>query len=439
MTELAIAGTPIPGLLLLSLPVHSDTRGWFKENWQREKMVALGLPDFHPVQNNVAYNEAAGTTRGIHAEPWDKLVSVATGRIFGAWVDLRAGDSFGTVFSAELGPGDAVFIPHGVGNAYQTLEERTAYIYLVNDHWSPQARYTFLNLADGTAAIDWPIPLDRAEISEKDRAHPRLADVSPMPPRRTLVLGAGGMLGRALVAALPDADAWTREDFDVTDVDAWSAVSWRDYDVIINASAYTKVDEAETPQGRRDAWRINVHAVVELAKIAARHDITVVQISSDYVFDGEETEHPTDERFSPLGVYGQTKAAGDAVISTVPRHYVVRTSWMIGDGPHFVATMQRLARDGVDPEVVDDQVGRLTHADDLAAGIVDLIRDARPYGTYNITSGGPPRSWYEIAREAFAEVGHDPDRVSPTSTEAYGAGKALAPRPRSSTLVQSDR
>ena len=83
------------GLLVISLDVRSDNRGWFKENWQREKMVALGLPDFAPVQNNVSFNNRVGAARGIHAEPWDKLVSLATGRIFGAWVDLRAGDAFG--------------------------------------------------------------------------------------------------------------------------------------------------------------------------------------------------------------------------------------------------------------------------------------------------------------------------------------------------------
>lgn len=434
MRHLTLSTTTIPGLLVLELPVHGDNRGWFKENWQREKMVGLGLPDFGPVQNNVSYNEAVGTTRGIHAEPWDKLVSVATGRIFGAWVDLREGESFGTVFTTEVGPGRAVFVPQGVGNAYQTLEERTAYTYLVNDHWSPDASYTFLNLADETAGIAWPVPLDRAELSDKDRAHPRLAEVSPVPPRRTLVLGANGQLGRALRELLPDADAWGREDFDVADPAAYERVDWRRYDTIVNASAYTRVDEAETPQGRRDAWRVNVHGVVELAKVAIRHGLTLVQVSSDYVFDGERESHPVDETFSPLGVYGQTKAAGDAVVQTVPRHYVVRTSWVVGDGPNFVATMRRLAENGVDPAVVDDQVGLLTHTSDLAREIVDLVRERRPYGTYHVTSGGEPRSWFEIARDVFAQAGHDPARVTPTSTEEYGRGKQLAPRPRFSTL-----
>ena len=198
--SLSVETTPIPGFLRIDLTVHGDNRGWFKENWQREKMVALGLPDFGPVQNNISFNDETGVTRGIHAEPWDKFVSVATGRVFGAWVDLREGPSFGTVYTTEIDPSVAVYVPRGVGNAYQTLEPNTAYTYLVNDHWSPSARYTSLNLADETAAVPWPIPLERAILSDKDRAHPRMAQVTPFPAadapgRRVLVTGALGQLG----------------------------------------------------------------------------------------------------------------------------------------------------------------------------------------------------------------------------------------------------
>jgi len=177
---LAARATPIPGLTVVDIPVHGDNRGWFKENWQREKLLVLGLPDLGPVQNNISFNRNAGTTRGIHAEPWDKFISVATGRVFGAWVDLRAGDGFGTVFTAEIDPATAILVPRGVGNAFQTLEPDTAYTYLVNDHWTPDAEYTFLNLADETVAVQWPIPLQDAELSDKDRQHPRLADVTPI-------------------------------------------------------------------------------------------------------------------------------------------------------------------------------------------------------------------------------------------------------------------
>ena len=432
--------TAIPGLVLWELPVHGDSRGWFKENWQREKMVAAGLPDFGPVQNNIAFNDAVGTTRGIHAEPWDKWISVASGRVFGAWVDLREGPTFGAVFTAELDPSRAIFVPRGVGNAYQTLEPDTSYAYLVNDHWSPEAAYTFLNLADETVAIPWPIPLDAAELSDKDRAHPRLTAVTPVPPRMTLVLGANGQLGRALRAELgdvPHVEYATREDLDLTSPGLASARHWRNYDTIINAAAYTAVDLAETPEGRVDAWAANVTAVTDLARVATDNGITLVHVSSDYVFDGtRDRPYREDDPVSPLGVYGQTKAAGDAIVTTVPRHYIVRTSWVVGEGGNFVETMRSLAERGVDPRVVDDQTGRLTFTDELARGILHLLRTHADYGIYNLTGGGAPMSWAQIAQEVFSLTGHDPARITPVTTSEYFAEAAgpVAPRPRSSVL-----
>lgn len=435
---LAIRETTIPGMVLVDLPVHGDNRGWFKENWQREKMVALGLPDFGPVQNNVSFNDKAGATRGIHAEPWDKYVSVATGRIFGAWVDLREGDSFGTVFTAELGPDTAIFVPRGVGNSYQTLEDNTAYVYLVNDHWSAaaQSEYTFLNLEDETAAIAWPIPLDEAERSAKDLAHPRLADVAPMKPLRTLVIGANGQLGRALQQALPMADFADRSRIDLFNESTLDEVRWSEYDTVINAAAYTAVDTAETAEGRRDCWDANVTGVARLAAHAAKHRLTLVHVSSDYVFDGSASgAYLESADIAPLGVYGQSKAAGDAVVSTVPAHYIVRTSWVIGDGNNFVRTMASLAERGIAPSVVDDQFGRLSFTEDIAAGIVHLLRSRPAYGVYNLTNEGAAMSWADIAREVYSGTGHDATKVSGTSTASYFEGKEAAPRPLNSMLA----
>jgi len=444
MTEfgkpLSFTATAIPGLLLAELPVHGDSRGWFKENWQREKMVAAGLPDFAPVQNNISFNDAVGTTRGIHAEPWDKWVSVATGRIFGAWVDLREGPSFGTVFTAEIDPSRAIFVPRGVGNAYQTLEADTAYAYLVNDHWSPNAEYSFLNLADETAAIEWPIPLSDVEISAKDLAHPRLADVTPIPPKKILVIGAGGQLGLALRDIYGDAahiEYATRADLDLTAPDLGSSRRWYDYDTIINAAAYTAVDLAETPQGRVDAWAANVTGVAALARIATEHNITMVHVSSDYVFDGtKEGAYTEDDPVCPLSVYGQTKAAGDAIVATVPRHYIVRTSWVIGEGKNFVRTMVELADKGVDPNVVNDQTGRLTFTRDIAEGIQHLVHSKAKYGIYNLTGTGEPMTWADIARSIYESIGADGKRVSGVTTEKYfsAASTAIAHRPSNSTL-----
>jgi dTDP-4-dehydrorhamnose 3,5-epimerase len=438
--KLAVTETGIPGLIVIDLPVHGDSRGWFKENWQREKMAALGLPDFGPVQNNVSFNDAVGTTRGIHAEPWDKYVSIATGKIFGAWVDLREGATFGRVFTTELDPSRAIFVPRGVGNSYQTLEPDTAYTYLVNDHWSPTASYTFLNLADETASISWPIPLDEVEISEKDKKHPRLADVTPMSPSRVLVLGANGQVGRALREEFGESshiEYATRADLDLTDADLESARRWRDYDTIINAAAYTQVDVAETPEGRAEAWAANVSALSRLTAVAAGNGITLVHVSSDYVFDGTKVgEYSELDPISPLGVYGQTKAAGDAIVSAVPRHYILRTSWVIGEGKNFVRTMASLARRGIDPKVVDDQSGRLTFTATIAAAVRHLL-DTRPaYGVYNVTDGGEPATWFDIARLVYRITGHDPQRVTPVSTAEYFAGAAgpIAPRPANSAL-----
>ena len=434
--QLSIQETSIPGLLVVDLPVHGDSRGWFKENWQREKMVAAGLPDLGPVQNNISFNDEVGTTRGIHAEPWDKFVSVATGKIFGAWVDLREGDSFGAVFTAELDPSKAIFVPRGVANSYQTLEPDTAYVYLVNDHWSPTPEYTFLNLADETAAIKWPIPLENALLSEKDQAHPRLNAVVPMKPKKTLVLGANGQLGLALRKAIPDAHFVTREEFDVTHASSYENFPWKQYTAVINASAFTAVDAAETPEGRTSAWETNVTAVNFLARACAENRITLVHVSSDYVFDGTSgSPYSEDESFNPLGVYGQTKAAGDAVVATVPQHYILRTSWVIGEGNNFVRTMASLAERGIAPSVVNDQIGRLTFTQDLVAAIKHLLATKAPFGTYNLSNEGPATSWADIAARVYELTGHEPERVAGVTTEQYFAGKeGIAPRPMNSRL-----
>jgi dTDP-4-dehydrorhamnose 3,5-epimerase len=171
MKSLKVHKTIIDGLLIIDLPVHEDKRGWFKENFQAQKMRELGLPEFFPVQNNISYNVQKGTTRGLHAEPWDKIISVANGKTFCAWADVRKNSkSYGKVVTTEVGIDKTVFVPNGVANSYQTLEPNTVYSYLVNKHWSPDAKYELYNL--NSFNIKWPIPLEKAIISEKDENHP---------------------------------------------------------------------------------------------------------------------------------------------------------------------------------------------------------------------------------------------------------------------------
>jgi dTDP-4-dehydrorhamnose reductase/dTDP-4-dehydrorhamnose 3,5-epimerase len=433
--ELKATKTPIDGLVVYDLDVRGDSRGWFKENWQREKMTKIGLPDLGPVQNNVSFNEKAGVTRGLHGEPWDKFVTIGTGRVFGAWCDIREGSpTYGKSFTIELDPTKGIYVPRGVANGFQTLEDNTVYMYLVNDHWSPDGQYSFVSVFDESLGINWPIPLDQAELSDKDRNHPKLVDAVPITPKKVLVTGANGQLGRALKVEFPDAEFVGHDDFDITG-DITSARRWRDYSTIINAAAYTAVDTAETSEGRRDAWAANSTAVANLAKVATEFGITLVNVSSDYVFDGSQEIHSEDEAFAPLGVYGQTKAAGDIAVSTVPRHYTIRTSWVIGDGKNFVLTMKSLADRDIKPSVVSDQIGRLTFTKDLASGIKHLLDTQAEYGTYNLSNEGDSSSWADIAKEVYELSGKSRDDVTPVTTKVYYEGKeGIAPRPLQSSL-----
>ncbi len=178
-TEVTAQKTDIPGLLIFTVTAVRDDRGYYQETYQKQKLVAAGMPDsFSVVQTSTSYNRTAGVTRGFHAEPWDKYLTVLKGRVFAAFVDLRQGDSFGKTVTVEVKPETAVYLPKGVGNSFQTLEDDTFYLYSVNAHWSAELydEYCFANLADPAIGIDWPIPLDQAVMSERDRNHPLLTD-----------------------------------------------------------------------------------------------------------------------------------------------------------------------------------------------------------------------------------------------------------------------
>ena len=450
--DLRVTETGIDGLRVLDLAVHGDPRGWFKENWQRAKMTELGIPDLRIVQNNISYNAQRGVTRGIHAEPWDKFISIACGSVFGAWVDLREGSAtYGKVYTTTLDPSRAIYVPRGVGNSFQALEDGTAYTYLVDAHWSAELKgtYTFVNLADPELGIEWPIPLSEATVSEADLHHPMLADVIPMAPRRTLVTGCNGQLGRAVRAlaeergVAKDFDFCDIDIFDMSDPEAYSRYDWDLYGTVINCGAYTAVDRAETPEGRVLAWKANATGPALLARTCAGHGITLVHISSDYVFDGTRELHDEREPLSPISAYGQSKAAGDLAVAGCPRHYVLRSSWVIGDGRNFVRTMRALSDRVADPgdrldhvTVVDDQYGRLTFTRDMAAAIFHLLDADAPYGTYDCTGSGAVRSWAEIACMVFDAANGNGDDVVPVSTAEYYANAqgSIAPRPRHSAL-----
>lgn len=250
------------------------------------------------------------------------------------------------------------------------------------------------------------------------------------------MLGAGGQVGRALAAAMPEATALTRAQCDIArldiarlDIAGGGELDWSRFDVVVNAAAYTDVDGAETRDGRVAAWRSNATGPAALARAAAAHGSTLVHLSSEYVFDGcAAAPYAEDDPVAPLSVYGASKAAGDLAVAGWERHYLIRPTWVVGDGHNFVRTMLGLAARGIEPTVVGDQVGRPTFATDLAAAIVHLLRSAAPFGTYHVTGGGDPASWADVARASYAAAGHGELRITDTSTAAYFADKPQAAR-----------
>jgi len=249
-----------------------------------------------------------------------------------------------------------------------------------------------------------------------------------------LITGANGQLGRALKAQYPDAKSADITELDITNQESVNNFNWSNIDIILNAAAYTNVDGGETPEGRVAAWSVNARAVANLAQVAAQHDSTLVHISTDYVFDGTQTPHTEDELLSPLSVYGQTKAAGDLVVSLVPKHYILRTSWVIGEGKNFVRTMLGLGQKGISPTVVSDQIGRPTFTSELVRAIDHLLTTDAAHGVYNVSNEGEAVSWVALTRSIFTVAGFE-NTVTDVSTAKYYAGKAdIAPRPLNSFL-----
>lgn len=248
------------------------------------------------------------------------------------------------------------------------------------------------------------------------------------------IVGANGQLGKALQAQYPEAQSADIDKLDITDAESVANFDWSKTKVLLNAAAYTNVDGAESAEGRVSAWKVNASAVGNLVRAAQKHDLILVHVSTDYVFDGTKAPHTEDEPLSPLSVYGQSKAAGDIAVSLAPKHYLLRTSWVIGDGPNFVRTMLSLGQKGVAPTVVADQVGRLTFTNELVRAVNHLLTKQAAFGTYNVTGGGEPASWAEITREIFQAAGYNLEVTDTTTAEYYAGKDGITPRPLQSAF-----
>jgi dTDP-4-dehydrorhamnose reductase len=257
---------------------------------------------------------------------------------------------------------------------------------------------------------------------------------------RWLVTGAGGMLGRDLVAALADrgepVSGMDRASLDVTDGAAVAdAIAAARPDVVVNCAAWTAVDDAEASE--EQALAVNAGGAAVLAAACAGSGgsgTRLVQVSTDYVFAGDAGRpYAEDDVPAPRTAYGRTKLAGEReVLSRLPGSgYVVRTAWLYGaHGPNFVKTMIRLSDERPTVDVVDDQRGQPTWTADVARQIIALIGSAARPGVYHATSSGQT-TWCGLAREIFELLGADPSRVRPVPSSAF---PRPAPRPAYSVL-----
>lgn len=241
------------------------------------------------------------------------------------------------------------------------------------------------------------------------------------------------MLGRDLQEVLDGAPvtALGRGELDITDPSAVnSAVSG--HDVVINCAAFTKVDDSESHEP--EAFAINATGAANLARAAAAEGARLIQVSTDYVFDGNATTpYPEDSPRNPVSAYGRTKAEGEklALELNPGRTVIVRTAWLYGaHGPNFARTMLRLATERDSLTVVDDQVGQPTWTRDVALQIKRLIEADVAEGIFHATSSGRT-SWFGFARAIFELAGLDSKRIAPISSADF---VRPAPRPAFSVL-----
>jgi dTDP-4-dehydrorhamnose reductase len=258
-----------------------------------------------------------------------------------------------------------------------------------------------------------------------------------------LVIGSTGQVGSHLREQMPSATFWSRSDADLSRPDLVEpAIRSQSPSVIINAAAYTAVDQAE--QEPDLAWRVNVESVAAIARAAQALDVPFIHLSTDYVFDGQSAQpYRVEGGTRPINVYGRSKLAAElAVTSLCKRFWILRTSWVFSEhGTNFVKTILRIGTERRRLTVVNNQHGRPTYAGDLATLIARLssrVSSHSDFGLYHVC-GGPEVTWYDFANEIFrigAELGlvSDPPELEPVSSAEY---PTFAMRPTNSSLEPS--
>ncbi|MCX6416723.1 MAG: dTDP-4-dehydrorhamnose reductase [Actinobacteria bacterium] len=247
------------------------------------------------------------------------------------------------------------------------------------------------------------------------------------------VLGHAGMLGQDFMSSLAERDVtgFDRAEFDITDLNSVKSVL-TGFDVVINCAAWTAVDDAEEKEPA--ALAINGDGPKNVAVVCKEISAKFVHISTDYVFGGDATSpYSEDALVGPKSAYGRTKLAGEIAIREILPldHYIVRTAWLYGEhGPNFIKTMLNLEKTKDTISVVDDQIGQPTWTKDLVSQIIEMVDREVPSGTYHGTSSGQT-SWFGLTQRIYELIEADPNRVLPTTTEAF---PRPAPRPAYSVL-----
>lgn len=249
---------------------------------------------------------------------------------------------------------------------------------------------------------------------------------------KVLITGANGQLGRELVKRLQGTDfsATDVAEMDITNqTNTLQVITAYGPDVVIHGAAYTNVDGAEEQPDV--AYKINAIGTQNVAAACLKCGAKMVYVSTDYVFDGTLGRAYNEfDQTNPQSIYGKTKLAGEVLAKHILNQlFIVRTSWLYGDGNNFVRTMLKLGKEKDELKVVNDQYGCPTSSKDLAEAILRLI-ETEHYGTYHAANTGVT-TWYDFAKKIFEISGNDKVRVLPQSTEELGRP---APRPRYSPM-----
>ena len=290
---------------------------------------------------------------------------MARGSVFGAWVDLREGsETFGKVFTCTLDPSKAIYVPRGVGNSFQALEDGTVYTYLVDAHWSLELKktYTFVNLADPELGIEWPIPLQDAVVSEADLNHPFLKDVIPMAPKRTLVIGSETEVGNAIKSIVGHQSSmgsyvfFDGATFDISDPRTYQSIDGSLYGAIINCSAGDGDGVMASAEFESGNWTAEDMGSVLLARFCAEYGIDLVCISS-LTTSRIDCECGSSVLDNGLLEFGLSEMMNEVAAQNCPNHYIVRK---------------------------DCPLSSMTDNRSIAKTILDLLENKLPYGTYSM-------------------------------------------------------